>query len=262
VKERLGSPGLLVEERLGSPGLLVEERLGSPSADPGTSPESTSPPTERAARPLRARRNRLVRGAVPGGGELTDLVASARRGDRAAFDEVVRRTYAETYTLAYRLTGNEEDARDVVQDAYLRAYRSLRRFRGEARFTTWLYRITANCASTLLAKKARQRHDVLADDEPLVDARPEHDPEARMAAGEDRAVVAGALAELPWRLRQVVVLRDIYDLPHAAIAAELGITEAAAKVRLHRARRRLRERLDAPGQAADPGSEDLDAQAS
>ena len=181
--------------------------------------------------------------------ELVELVAAARRGERAAFDEVVRRTYADTYTLAHRLTGDEEDARDVVQDAYLRAYRSLRRFRGEARFTTWLYRITANCSSTLLAKRARQRHETLADDEVVVDWRPDHNPEARATAGEERAVVAAALAELPWRLRQVIVLRDIYDLPHAAIATELGITEAAAKVRLHRARRRLRERLDGSGGA-------------
>jgi RNA polymerase sigma-70 factor (ECF subfamily) len=187
-------------------------------------------------------------GAEPAGAELVELVAAARRGEREAFDEVVRRTYAGTYTLAYRLTGDEEDARDVVQDAYLRAYRSLRRFRGEARFTTWLYRITANCSSTLLAKRARQRHETLVDDEPVVDSRLDHDPEARAAAGEERAVVAAALAELPWRLRQVIVLRDIYDLPHAAIATELGITEAAAKVRLHRARRRMRERLDGSGE--------------
>ena len=75
-------------------------------------------------------------------------------------------------------------------------------------------------------------------------------------------LVAAALAELPWRLRQVIVLRDIYDLPHAAIAAELGITEAAAKVRLHRARRRLRERLERPGGAARAATEDLDVRAS
>ena len=67
---------------------------------------------------------------------------------RTAFDELVRVTYADTYTLAYRLTGNEEDARDVVQEAYLRAYRGVRQFRGDAQFSTWLYRITANCAST------------------------------------------------------------------------------------------------------------------
>lgn len=168
---------------------------------------------------------------------------SARDGDRAAVDELVRITYADTYTLAYRLTGHEDDARDVVQEAYLRAYRGLRRFRGDSQFTTWLYRITANCSANLLAKRARTRTEALPDDAPIVDASPERDPEERFAATAERARVAGALATLPWRLRQVIVLRDIYDLPHGAIATELGISEAAAKVRLHRARRRLKEVL-------------------
>jgi RNA polymerase sigma-70 factor (ECF subfamily) len=94
-----------------------------------------------------------------------------------------------------------------------------------------------------LAKRARTRTETLADDAPVVDARLDHDPEERMAGEDERARVARALAVLPWRLRQVIVLRDIYDLPHGSIATELGITEAAAKVRLHRARRRLRELL-------------------
>jgi RNA polymerase sigma-70 factor (ECF subfamily) len=178
-------------------------------------------------------------------------VDAARKGDRSALDELVRATYTGTYTLAYRLTGHEDDAQDVAQEAYLRAYRALRRFRGDAQFTTWLYRITANCAANLLAKRARTRTETLADDEPVVDARPEHDPEARLVGADDRSRIAAALAVLPWRLRQVIVLRDIYDLSHGSIATELGITEAAAKVRLHRARRRLRELLttDQPDEA-------------
>jgi RNA polymerase sigma-70 factor (ECF subfamily) len=175
--------------------------------------------------------------------DMAELVTAARDGDRSAFDELVRATYADMYTLAYRLTGNEEDAGDVVQDAYLRAYRGLHRFRGDARFTTWMYRITANCASTQLNQRARARHDELEDEGPYVDVRGDYDPELRAAAGFERDRLAGALEELPPRLRSVIVLRDIYDLPHESIAAELGITEAAAKVRLHRARRKLRERL-------------------
>ena len=181
------------------------------------------------------------------------LVDAAREGDRTALDDLVRVTYGGTYTLAYRLTGNEDDARDVVQDTYLRAYRGLRRFRGDAQFTTWLYRITANCSANLLAKRARHRTEPLADDEPLIDLRPEIDPERRLAGSDERARIAAALAQLPWRLRQVIVLRDIYDLAHGAIAKELGITEAAAKVRLHRARRRLRDLLAAEGTDAGAG---------
>jgi RNA polymerase sigma-70 factor, ECF subfamily len=149
--------------------------------------------------------------------DLAEVVAAAKAGDSRAFEELVRRTQAETYTLAYRLTGNEEDARDVAQEAYVRAYKGLKRFRGDAQFTTWLYRITANCAASHMTRRTRDRHDDLDDE--------------------------AEVSDVPPRLRAVVVLRDVYDLPHDAIANELGITEAAAKVRLHRARRRLREQL-------------------
>jgi RNA polymerase sigma-70 factor (ECF subfamily) len=175
--------------------------------------------------------------------DQADLVTAARDGDRDAFDELVKATYADVYTLAYRLTGDEEDARDVVQEAYLRAYRGLKHFRGDAQFSTWMYRITANCASTFLARRSRHRHDELTDDVPLADRRAEVDPETMAAAESLRHRVSDALQELPPRLRAVVVLRDVYDLPHEAIATELGISEAAAKVRLHRARKKLRERL-------------------
>jgi len=190
--------------------------------------------------------------------ELAELVAAAKAGDRKAFDALVQATYAHAYTVAFRLTGNEEDARDVVQDAYLRAYRGLKRFRGDSSFSTWLYRITANCASTQLGRRSRHRHEELDDDAPLADERPEIDPELRASAESDRERVSAALLALPPRLRAVVVLRDVYDLPHEAIAEELGISEAAAKVRLHRARRKLRERLF-PLRAEATGEEDARA---
>jgi RNA polymerase sigma-70 factor (ECF subfamily) len=175
--------------------------------------------------------------------EEADLVAAAKDGDRTAFEALVRLTYADTYTLAYRLTGDEEDARDVVQEAYLRAFRGMRRFRGDAAFSTWLYRITANCASSQVARRSRARHEELDNDAPVTDGRADRDPEMRAGLADDRDRIEAALRQLPPRLRQVVVLRDIYDLPHESIAAELGISEAAAKVRLHRARRKLREQL-------------------
>jgi RNA polymerase sigma-70 factor (ECF subfamily) len=175
--------------------------------------------------------------------DQAELVALAKEGDREAFDELVRSTYADAYTLAYRLTGNEEDARDVVQDAYLRAFKGMRKFRGDAQFSTWMYRIVANCASTALTKRRKTRHEELPDEGPFADERPEIDPEVMAEASTLRDRVGVALDKLPPRLRAVVVLRDVYDLPHEAIASELGISEAAAKVRLHRARRKLREQL-------------------
>ena len=186
--------------------------------------------------------------------QLAALVVAAKAGDKAAFDELVRVTSKDTYTLAYRLVGNEEDARDVVQEAYLRAYKGIGKFRGDAQFSTWLYRITANCAATHLGKRKRHRHDELADDAVLADRNPERDPQATALASSLSDRLSAALDDLPPKLRAVVVLRDVYDMPHEAIAGELGISETAAKVRLHRARRKLREAVfPLPGEEDDQG---------
>lgn len=173
--------------------------------------------------------------------DIGQLVVAAQAGDREAFDELVRLTYTETFTLAVRLTNNSDDAADVVQEAYLRAYRNLGGFRGEAQFTTWLYRITANCASTYLTKRTKHRHDEL--DEETYRDNVSIAPHEHVDAALDFRVVADALADLPDSMRAVIVLRDIYDMSHEAIAKELGISEVTAKVRLHRARKRLRDQL-------------------
>lgn len=175
---------------------------------------------------------------------LAALVRAAQENAPRAFEDLVRATYEDVFSLASRLLGNEEDACDVVQEAYIRAYRGLARFRGDAAVGTWLYRITANCASSHRSRLQRlRRHNRLDDVASLPDTRPVADPEGMAAAAMERAEVAAALRSLPARLRAVIVLRDIYDLPHGAIATELGISEGAAKVRLHRARKRLREDL-------------------
>ena len=176
--------------------------------------------------------------------ELDRLVLAAKDGDRPAFDELVRRTYVDTYTLALRLTADEEDARDVVQETYLRAWKGMPRFRGDAQFTTWLYRITANTAYTSLRRRRRQRAESLDSmlDEPIemrIEAQPED--AAEQSAMLDR--LAHALEALAPKLRILVVLKDVYGLSHEEIAEELGISVTAAKVRLHRGRKRLRDLL-------------------
>ena len=180
--------------------------------------------------------------------ELGDLVGLARHGDRLAFDELVRRTHVETYTLAFRLTADEEDARDVVQEAYLRAWKGIPSFRGDAQFTTWMYRITANTAYTAVKRRRRHRAEPLDSvlEEP-VELHPDVQPEdaAESSALLDRLSVA--LDELAPKLRVLVVLKDVYGLSHEEIAEELGISVAAAKVRLHRGRKRLRDLLYADG---------------
>ncbi len=154
--------------------------------------------------------------------------------------------------MALRLVGNEHDARDVLQDSYLRAFRSLRKFRGDSAFGTWLYRITVNCSATFLAKRRRSSHDQLDDNIEVLELRAESDPETAAGTADDRGRLVQALAGLPDQMRVVVVLRDVYDLPHEEIARELGISQTAAKVRLHRARRQLREQLFASAAAGVP----------
>jgi len=172
-----------------------------------------------------------------------ELVGAARSGDRQAFDELVRRTFVDTFTLARRLTGNEEDARDVVQEAYLRAWKGIEKFRGEAAFSTWLYRITANAAASNVARRRRHRAEPFADDFEPVDDRAEEVVSQGAESAEALDRISAALDELPAKLRGVVVLKDVYGMSHEAIAEELGISVSAAKVRLHRARRRLRDVL-------------------
>jgi RNA polymerase sigma-70 factor, ECF subfamily len=196
--------------------------------------------------------------------DVEQLAEAARSGDDEAFARLVEATHVSTYTLAFRITGDREDARDVTQEAYLRAYRSMGSFRGEAQFTTWMYRITANCAATSLKRRRRHRHDQLGEDADVVDLRLDQDPELRADASELRDRLLEALDCLPPKLRAVVILRDVYEMSHEAIAGELGITATAAKVRLHRARHRLRQEIfpDASNDGSPPAPVEVTAPAS
>jgi RNA polymerase sigma-70 factor (ECF subfamily) len=169
-----------------------------------------------------------------------ELLAACRRGDPEAYEEVVRRTYRHVYTQALRLVGDRQDAEDVAQDAYLRVYRGLAGFRGDAQFETWLYRIVSNAAMSHLRK--RRRFGELAKDSP---EEPRELPSATLVAEEavDRDSLTKALDSLPPSLRVVVILKDVYGLSCREIGDQIGASEGAVKVRLHRARRRLKEML-------------------
>lgn len=147
------------------------------------------------------------------------------------------------YALALRLTGNEHDARDVLQDAYLRAFRSIHRFRGDARITTWLYRIVANTAATHHSKRRRRREAGAIEpamDEIASNAQFDAGSDGVIARVDERARLVTALDALTDTLRIPIVLHDVYGLTHDEIAESIGITRSASKVRLHRARRQLR----------------------
>lgn len=166
------------------------------------------------------------------------MLAACKRGDPRAFEELVRSTHRRVYSLAVRLVGDQHDAQDVAQDAYLRIFRGLDGFREEARFETWMYRIVTNSAMNLLRRRGRLVEVAL--DEELDTPAPDRPSE--VAA--DRDSLARALSALSPGQRTVVWLKDVYGLSCREIADEFGIEEGAVKVRLHRARKRLKELLE------------------
>ncbi len=169
----------------------------------------------------------------------SELIDLARRGDSDAFGELVWRYRDTVYTLAVRLVGPDL-APDVTQEALIRAWRAMPRFRGEAALGTWLHRITVNTAWTLRRRAAR--HETQQLDETIVD--PSDGPERAGELAETRAELGSAINQLTPGQRVVLVLRDVYGWSHAEVGRELGITQTTAKVRLHRARKRLRALLD------------------
>jgi RNA polymerase sigma-70 factor, ECF subfamily len=177
-----------------------------------------------------------------------ELLAACRRGDPRAFEEIVERTYRHVYTQALRLVGDRQDAEDVAQEAYLRVFRGLPGFRGDAQFETWLHRIVVNSAMSHLRR--RRRFGELQFEEPEEPAREVAGPDRPADQALDRQELARALETLPLGLRVVVVLKDVYGLSHQEIGEHLGVSDGAVKVRLHRARRRLQARLsEADGEA-------------
>lgn len=177
-------------------------------------------------------------------GKESELIARAREGDRAAFAALVRAHQDEVYTLARRLVGDPHLASDVAQEAFIRAWRALPSFRGDAKLSTWLYRITVNTAWTQKKRASRHRGSPLDEFTEVVDTSEAHVPERAGETMELRNRLRAALARLPDSQREIVVMKDIYGWTHGEIAEAAGISVAAAKVRLHRARARLARDLE------------------
>lgn len=173
-----------------------------------------------------------------------ELIARAQGGDRAAFAALVRAHQHEVFTLARRLVGDPHLAADIAQEALIRAWRALPRFRGDSRLSTWLYRITVNTSWT--HRKRVKRHSASPIEDHTGLAAPE-DADHPSVAGEMvdlRHRIRQALDDLPEGQRLVVVMKDIQGWSHAEIAEAAGISVTAAKVRLHRARARLARDLE------------------
>lgn len=178
-----------------------------------------------------------------------ELVEQCRSGEADAFRMLVERYQDRIFNAAYRMVGFEEDARDIVQDAFLKAYENLSRFRGESGFYTWVFRIAMNLALSHRRKSKRLRLVVSVEDPVKIAAsgtqagRLVDPPEAAMEAVETEQRVTEALQGLDADHRAAVVLRDIEGLDYQSISSILDVPPGTVKSRIHRARMLLRERL-------------------
>ena len=174
----------------------------------------------------------------------SELVRKSQLGDKAAFEELVIRHQDLVFSLAFKLTGNREMANDVAQEAFIRAWKAIEKFRGDSTFSTWIYRITVNTAWTL-RKKAKKHNTLNIDDtyEPIV-IDEKKDPELVAINSDLSSVLINALDKIPIEQRIIVELKNIEGRSHKEIADYLDISVTAAKVRLHRAHQKLRQILE------------------
>lgn len=179
-----------------------------------------------------------------------ELVERAKTGDMAAFEEIVAAHQQKIYTVAFRILENGEDAADVAQETFIRVYRSLANFKGDASLSTWIYRITVNLCKDALRKRghlftqsldepvseeSESLYPQLADDRPL--------PEELYEQQELKAYLEKFIACLSPDYRIVVVMREQMELSYEEISRQLGISLGTVKSRLNRARKYLRESI-------------------
>lgn len=172
------------------------------------------------------------------------LVDACLSGRREAFDIIVERHQRQVYQLCYRFVPRHEDASDLAQDVFVRAYRALGGFKGDAALATWLYRIAVNVCLSRAALKTPAHESLDRDAREHEDGRSER-ADTRLLRGERAAEVRAAIARLPDRQRATVILRIYHDLPHAEIAGILGSSVGATKANLYHALANLKKLLQA-----------------
>jgi RNA polymerase sigma-70 factor, ECF subfamily len=161
-----------------------------------------------------------------------EVVRRARGGDLQAFEELVRAHQADVYRLALHLVRDRETAEDVTQEAFVHAFRSLPRFRGTAKFSTWLYRITRNSAVDAIRRRERSRRL----ERSITEDVPVPDPSLR-------AALTAAVERLPGDLREAFTLIEVFGLSYRETSSVLGVLPGTLKSRMHRARRLLMDAL-------------------
>ncbi|MFQ5656054.1 MAG: RNA polymerase sigma factor [Candidatus Methylomirabilales bacterium] len=181
------------------------------------------------------------------------LVNRLKAGDSEAFDVLFRRHVKTVYRQAFKLVGNEAEAEEVVQEVFLTLYEKAKTFRGDAAFSTWLYRLTMNAALTKLRRRRRSREVAIEDHMPQYQKDGHHlvrpvvdwsqDLEKHVMSAEMQRILQQALDQLQPKDKAVVVLSDLEGISNQEIAKALGLSVPAVKARLHRARLFLRGNL-------------------
>jgi RNA polymerase sigma-70 factor, ECF subfamily len=171
--------------------------------------------------------------------QLDDLLIEAAKEDPAAFADLVRRHQDALFNFLYRMTGNREDAEDLTQEAFVRIYRALPRFRPGSPFKPWMYKIATNLA--INQYHARKPTSQLADEFPS--RSPFTSPELMAELRETQRDLRGAMLQLPEQYRAILLLRHLNELSYQDIADTLGVPIGTAKVRLHRARKMLQTKM-------------------
>ena len=177
--------------------------------------------------------------------EETRLLEAARHGDAEAFTLLAKQYDRKIFRLALRITGNQEDASDALQEAFMKAYANLKTFHGDSRFYTWLARIAVNEALTKLRKRLAHKQVSLDDDNVVIQEIADFcdNPEQRYAKTETREIIQEAIHTLTPALRTVLLLQYLEDFTSEQIAQRLGLSVPAVKSRLMRARLKLRHKL-------------------
>jgi RNA polymerase sigma-70 factor (ECF subfamily) len=188
-------------------------------------------------------------GTAPSREQEREAILACQRGEREAFDMLVERYQRAVYRLCYRYVNNHEDANDMAQEAFLRAYRAISKFRGDSSFATWLYRIAVNtCLNFRAARKPEpvELPEALADGRPGAAEHVEYEQRARR--------IREAVTLLPEKQRATLILKIYHDLTHEEVAGILGSTVGTVKANLFHALGNLRKRLG-PQVAAAWGKE-------
>lgn len=190
-------------------------------------------------------------------GEEMAVITAVLNGDTNAFEKLVLENQRQVYNLALKMTGNEEDAYDISQEAFVKAFKNLSAFRGDSKFSVWLYRLTSNlCLDFLRSRKRRAAVSTsYIDDEDkeqelsIPDER--FSPETVLEKAELRRSINAALDTLPDDYRQIIVLREMNGLSYDEIAAALGLELGTVKSRIFRARKKLCSILLKDGNISD-----------